>query len=141
MAFFDSQFSVFLIQDVNGTERNLSAFVTSLEGLPGERTVNQVTAFGDAGQKHLPSIEDGNFNIEGMYDSTGTATPDPVLSALRTATASRTFKYGPEGTGSGKRRYTGVCWERTYVVTSRVGNAVGYRAEFLVDGATTTDTF
>ena len=44
MAFFDSKVSKFLIDDTGGTQRNLSAYITDIRGLPGTRALNEMTA-------------------------------------------------------------------------------------------------
>lgn len=142
MAFFDSNVSAFTIVDGTGTAtRDISAYVHSLEGLPGDRELNDVTAFGDTGRKHAISLENVKFTMEGFYENTASSGADVVLVGLRTATSSKVFAYGPEGTASGKRKYTGVCWMSDYKLTSKVGNMIAFKAEFSVDGLTTSTLF
>ena len=134
MGFKDSKNSTFEIDDVGGTIRDLSAFVTEIDGLPGARALNDVTALADAGAKRLPTIEDGRFTIRGWWDNTATTGPDVVLGALRTHTSPTDFEYGPEGNASGDFMYTGQCWIDSYVARSRVGSIVEFTASLLVEG-------
>ena len=43
MAFFDSKVSKFLIDDTGSVQRDLSAYITEVRGLPGSRNLNEVT--------------------------------------------------------------------------------------------------
>ena len=47
MAFTDGQRARFRIADSGGVMRDLSAYITEVSGLPGGRTLNEVTALGD----------------------------------------------------------------------------------------------
>ncbi len=142
MAFFDSQVSIFQITDVAGpTLRDISAFLNEVRGLPGPRTMNPVTALGDAGGKHQPGLEEGSFTIAGMFDNTATTGSDFILSALRTHTSAVAFDYGPEGKASGDFKYSGTCWVTNYVVTSRVGSVVEFTCDLVVEGVVTRGTY
>ena len=55
MAFFDSKVSKFLLDDTGGTQRDLSAYLTDVRGLPGRRELNEVTALGDGGPRFIPA--------------------------------------------------------------------------------------
>ena len=44
MAFIDGRGSRFSIADTGGVMRDLSAYITEVRGLPGERALNDVTA-------------------------------------------------------------------------------------------------
>ena len=41
MAFFNSKVSKFLIDDTGSVQRDLSAYVTEVRGLPGRRNLNE----------------------------------------------------------------------------------------------------
>jgi hypothetical protein len=138
MSFVDSQNSVFKLDDSSGTLRTLTQYVNSVDGLPGARNLNEVTAFSDTGTKSIPSIQNGKFSIAGDYDSTATTGPHVVLSGLAlTATATASFEYHPEGTTTGKPKLSGECWCSSYVITSKVGSQVSYKADFQIDGVVT----
>ena len=82
MAFFDSRVSKFLVDDTGGTQRDLSAYITEVRGLPGPRTLNEVTALGDSGAKFIPGVEKASITLHGMYGNTATSGPDAVLGPL-----------------------------------------------------------
>lgn len=141
MAFFDSKVSKFLLDDTGSIQRDLSAFITEVRGLPGPRTLNEVTALGDSGAKFIPGLEDVAITLNGMFDNTATSGPDAVLGPLRTHTAAVDFEYGPEGSATGDAKYSGTCWVVTYELRSRVGNLVEWSASLQVEGTVTRGTF
>lgn len=141
MAFVHGKDSAFKLDDSGGTLRTLTTYVDNVSGLPGGRDLSEVTAFGDAGTKSIPGLQDISFKISGHFDSTATTGPNAVLNSLRTATATATFEYGPEGATTGKVRFTGECWLEEYEVEAEVGDKVSFSAEFKVDGTVTSNTF
>ena len=51
------------------------------------------------------------------------------------------FEYGPEGSASGRIKYTGECIMTSYEVSAAVGDAVQASADFQVTGAITRGTW
>ena len=141
MAFFDSKVSKLLINDTGGTQRDLSAYITDVRGLPGPRSLNEVTALGDSGARFVAGLEDVTMSLAGIFDDTATTGPDAVLGPLRTHTSAVDFEYGPEGSASGDFKYSGTCWVLTYELRSRVGRTVEWTAALQVEGTVTRGTF
>ena len=141
MSFFDSKVSKFLVDDTGATQRDLSAYITEVRGLPGPRTLNEVTALGDSGVRFIPGLEDVSITLSGLFDDTATSGPDAVLGPLRTHASVVDFEYGPEGSGTGEVKYSGTCWIVSYELRSRVGNLVQWLATLQVDGTVTRGTF
>lgn len=141
MAFFDSKVSKFRINDTGGILRDLSPYVTDVRGLPGPRTLNEVTALGDSGAKFIPGLEDVTITLSGMFDNTATSGPDAVLGPLRTHTSAVSFEYGPKGSATGDTKYSGTCWVVSYDLRSRVGSLVEWSTALQVEGTVTRETF
>lgn len=141
MAFIDSSVSTFKLDDSGGTLRTVTPYVNNIDGLPGTRDLNDVTALGDNGHRFIPSIENGKFSISGDYDATASTGIYTVLSSLRSATATASFEYGPEGTTTGKAKLSGESWLSAFNITSKVGSQVSYKADFQIDGAVTVGTY
>lgn len=135
MAFVHGKDSYFAIDNTNGSVTDISSYVDSVDGLPGEMELADVTAFGDGGHKNIPGLENVSFTVSGSWD----ATLDAIMGPRRTATAS--FEYGPAGNGSGSVKYSGECWISNYSVTSEVGDKVSWSADLVVDGTVTRGTF
>jgi len=140
MAKFNSRVSKFLIDNTSGTVCDLSAYLTEISGIPGERETSDSTTIGDSGRERFPGLENGMIRIAGFFDDTTTTGPDAVLAALLTHTAAVDCNYGPKGSTTGFRRFDMDVWVRRYEVTSRVGEMVGFIAELEVEGQVTADT-
>jgi hypothetical protein len=131
----------FQLDDSGGTLRLIKIYLDRVTGLPGGRGLSEVTAFGDGGTKSIPSLQNCTFQIGGSFDSTATSGVYTVLSGLRTATATATFKYGPEGSTAGKPQFTGECWMTEFTVDASVKEKVPISATFQVDGTVTLTTY
>ena len=141
MAFFDSKVSKFLIDDTGSVQRDLSLYVTEIRGLPGPRTLNEVTALGDSGVRFIPGLEDVTIALSGMFDDTSTSGPEAVLGPLRTHTSAVDFEYGPKGSSTGNVKYSGTCWVVSYELRSRVGSLVEWSVTLQVEGTVTKGVF
>jgi len=141
VAKFNSKDSVFQITDTGATLRDISAYIDEVDGIPGERELNEVTALGDTGRKHIGGLENVVITLRGHFDNTATTGPDAILGPLRTDDTARAWDYGPKGKASGDFKYSGNMKMRNYVVSSRVGEIVAWRAELLVQGAVTRGTY
>lgn len=136
MAFIDPSKSFFAFDaTVGGTLVAITTYLTEIDGLPGPRAVNEVTALSDKGAKFIPGLENVTITLAGIHDSTGTG-PDDIFGLHRTGTATGSFKWAPNGSGTGTA-YTGEAWVTDYRVTARVGNAVAFSVSLQVDGTIT----
>ncbi len=141
MAFFDSEVSVFQINDLSSL-RDISPGLVGVDGLPGPRTLNEVTALGDGGRKFSPGLEDVTITLDAMYTDTASVGIDTVFGVLLSrATAAVAFDYGPEGKTSSMPKYSGTCWVESYTITSRVGNRVEASITLRVEGKVTVGTY
>jgi hypothetical protein len=134
MAFFDSKVSKFLLDDTGGSQRDISAFITEVRGLPGARLLNEVTALGDSGARFIPGLEDVVILLAGLFEDTATSGLDAILGPLRTHTSAVDFEYGPEGSTTGDVKYSGTCWVAQYDLRSRVGSQVEWVCALQVEG-------
>lgn len=137
MAFKHGKDAVFKLDDSGGTLRTLTSFIENVSGLPGARDFAEVTAMGDSGTKSIPGLQDVKFTIKGHYDSTATTGSYTVLNSLRTATATASFEYSPEGTTGGNPKLSGECWMTEFEVEASVNDKVSFTASFQVDGTVT----
>ena len=135
MAFIDGRGSRFRIADTGGVMRDLSAYITEVRGLPGERALNEVTALGDSGARFKPGAETVMFTLSGVFDDTADIGADAALGALRYHDAPTTFEYAPAGLSTGSARYKGECWVKSYELLSRAGEPVSWKAALQVEGA------
>lgn len=142
MAFGHGVAADFQIADSGAVNRNLSAFLDKVDGLPGAGLVNETTTFGVAGQAktYIRGLNDAPFTISGFYDPTATTGPDVVLSGLRTATTASAFAWSPLGTATGAIKYTGSAFVTDYKVSSPVNNVVSFTVSLQCTGPLTRGT-
>jgi hypothetical protein len=131
----------FQLDDSAGTIRAVKGYLTTVSGLPGGRPLSDTTAFGDQGTRGIPSIFDNSFSVAGMFDSTATVGIATVLNGLRTATATASFIYGPEGSATGKVKYSGECWLTDFTVDASNTDKVPIAATFKIDGVLTVGVY
>ena len=89
MAFFDSSISRFHIDDTAGASHDLSASITEIQGIPGSRSLTEITSLSDerpvyivgAGLKPAPTT----VTLTGIFDDGA----DAVLGALFTENTRR----------------------------------------------------
>lgn len=141
MAFTHGKDAAFKIDDSGDTLRTLTSYVDNVSGLPGARDLSGVTAMGDSGTKSIPGLQNVTFSISGHFDSTATTGPYAVLNSLRTATATASFEYGPEGATAGDTKLYGECWMTEFTTDASVTEKVSFSASFQVDGTVSTGTF
>lgn len=135
LAFTHGKNSAYFIDDTSAVLTDISSFVDSVEGLPGEQEFADVTAYGDEGHRNIPGLENSSHTIGGSWDPT----LDAILGVRRTATAS--FEFGPAGSAVGSVKYSGECWITSYAVSSPVAEKVSWTANIQVDGVVTRGTF
>ena len=141
MAFVHGKDAVFSLDDSGGTLRAIKIYLNQVSGLPGARALSEVTAFGDAGTKSIPSLANVTFSIGGHYEATATTGVSTVLNGLRTATATATFEYGPAGSTTGSLKITGECWCTELTYDASVSDRVPVAATFQVDGIPTLSAY
>jgi hypothetical protein len=137
---FDAKNSAFQLND-GSSLRDISPYITSVEGLPGAAELLDVTAFGATGRAWAKGMENVTFVVEGWWSDDASVGPDTVLRLVRALTAATAFDYGPEGKTQGKQKISGTCWLRNYSTSSPIGNYVRFRAEFQVEGVITLGTY
>ena len=135
MAVYDSGLTVFKITDTGASLRDVSAFITQLDGLPGPRELNDATGLNKTGREFHPTLQNAPFTIEFMWSDDALVGPDTVFGPLRTHTSPTAFEYYPKGGASPK--YSGNCWVRNWQITTRVGSLLVGRAECQVNGTVT----
>ncbi len=138
MAFVHGKDSFFRMDNTAGSPTDISAYVDSVDGLPGDVELADVSALGDEGHRFVPGLENASVSLSGHWDSA----EDAIFGAPSAwKTATRTFEYGPAGSTAALVKYTGECWITNYAVSSGVGDKVSWSATLQVDGQVTRTTF
>lgn len=132
--FFHGKDGQVFITDSGGVERELTSYATSV-GLPTEVETAEVTTLADDDKVYVTGLRDRTISIEGKWD----ATVDGYISGLLGGTA-RAWKFFPAGSASGRPWMAGSAILTSYEITSEVGDAIGFSAEWQNSGAVTRGT-
>jgi len=138
MAFVHGKSAVFKLDNASGSLVDYSTYLDDI-GFPRDVETAETTTFGVAGsaKTYITGLSDATISVSGKFD----ATADATLSAVVGQAATLTFEYGPEGSSSGKVKYTGECILTSYEVSASVGDVVTASLDFQVTGQITRTTF
>lgn len=131
MAFSHGSKAVLKVSDSGATLRDVSAYLTSA-GSPFTADVAEVTALSNTNKAYIPGLKDGKISLAGAFDPT----VDGYLYGVLGGTAAP-FEYYPAGTATSNVKYSGSAICTSYEVTSDVGDANKFSAEFQISGAVT----
>ena len=135
MAFVHGKSSVFKLDNASGSSTDISAFVNNVD-FPETADVAETSVLGASNKTYLVGLKDATIGLTGFFD----ATADAIFGAVIGQSATLSFEYSPEGTASGKIKYTGECILTNYALSSPVGDVVAYSADLQVSGAVTRGT-
>ena len=135
MAFVHGKSSVFKLDNASGSLTDISAFVNNVD-FPETADVAETSVLGASNKTYNVGLKDATISLSGLFD----ATADAIFGAVVGQTATLSFEYSPEGTASGKIKYTGECILTNYAMSSPVGDVVAYSADLQVSGAVTRGT-
>ena len=135
MAFTHGKDSVFKLDNASGSLTDISSFVNNVD-FPETADVSETTTLGADNKTYIAGLKDATISLSGLWD----ATADAIFGAVVGQSATLSYEYSPEGTASGKIKYTGEAILTSYSISSPVGDAVGYSADLQVSGAVTRGT-
>ena len=135
MAFVHGKDITFKLDNASGSLTDISAYVNSVD-FPQTVDLAETTTLGDDNKEYIVGLKDATISIAGAWDSTA----DDILGAVVGQASSLSYEYSPEGTASGKVKYTGEAFITSYSTSSPVGDVVGFSADLQVSGAVTRGT-
>jgi predicted secreted protein len=132
--------TVFKIDDSGGTLRDLS---NQLREVSFPRTVDlaETSAYGTFDKTYVVGMRDAKITASGMFSAALATEIDAVLSGIIGQAASVTFEYGPEGSTTGRVRYTGEAYVTSYEISSPLTDMVSVSIELQVTGSVTRNTW
>ena len=135
MAFVQGSDSSFKLDNASGSLTDISTYVNNVD-FPETADVAETSTLGASNKTYIVGLKDATISLGGLFD----ATVDAILGAVVGQRATLSFEYSPEGTASGKVKYTGECILTSYTLSSPVGDVVGFSADLQVSGAVTRGT-
>jgi hypothetical protein len=137
MTFVHGSGAVFKVDDSTDTLRDISAFVESVEGLPGDVTLHETQTLGDTAVETSPGLRSAGFSVNLIFD----ATIDGYLGPTLGQAATLSFEYGPAGGAGSAIKYSGECRLADLKWSAPVGDMVKGTANFKSSGAIARGTF
>lgn len=131
---------VFKLDTQAGDLKDISAYVRSVDGLPGEVELGDVTAGSASGYSYLPGLQKATITLECVFDDSTDAAWD-VVNDFMSDTDTRSFEYGPAGSTSGYAKVDGECRIQKVSLPAKVTEPNLFTIELLVDGAITVETW
>lgn len=133
--FIHGKSTVFKITDSGATARDISTAVSSVS-FPREVDATETTSFGSSQRTYIVGLANSTVSVEGYFDSTF----DGYLNGI-VGFAAQTIEYGPMGSTVSNIKYTASAILTSYELSSGVGDAVTFSAEFQITGAVTRGTY
>jgi hypothetical protein len=119
---------------------NISAWVMSVDGLPGDREMADVTCGGGAvAHQWLVGMQSADISLECLFDqSTGSAYD--VLHSYGSDTYHRHWVYYPAGASSGYPMYHGQCWVKSLTLNAKPLEPMTMSVSLVLDSTITVTT-
>ena len=114
MAFVHGKNSVFKLDNSGGSLTDISTYVNNVD-FPETADVAETSTLGSSNKSFVVGLKDATIGLAGLWD----ATADAIFGAVVGQTATLSFEYSPEGTASGKVKYTGEAILTKYAISSR----------------------
>jgi hypothetical protein len=138
MAYSHGKSTAFQLDGTAGTLTNLGQYTDSVEGLPGEVELADVTTFGNEGHRNIPGLENASVSLSGNFDP---AVQTLVGSTTQMKAATRSFEYGPAGGTTGMPKLSGEAWIQAFTINSGVSDKTTWSMTLQVDGVVTLGTY
>lgn len=133
--------AAFKIDNAAGTLTDISDVLDEI-GFPREVETGETTTFGNQAKTYVVGLSDSTISLSGKFDATVDAHLTALIAALQDGTLdSASYEYGPEGTASGRTKYTGEVLVTSYEVSSPVGDVITFSVELQGTGPVTRGTF
>jgi hypothetical protein len=141
MAFRHGKGAAFKLDNSSGSLVDLSAYIDEV-GFPQSVETGETTTFGKTAKTYIVGLTDSTLSVNGKWDSTLDAHVAAVIAAQSAGTvASVSFEYGPEGTASGRIKYSGEALVTSFEVSSPVADVVTFSLELQVTDSVTRGTW
>ena len=135
MAFVHGKSSVFKLDNASASLTDISSYVNNVD-FPETADVAETSVLGASAKSYIVGLKDSSISLSGLFD----ATFDAIAGAVIGQSATLSFEYSPEGTASGKVKYTGEAIMTNYSLSSPVGDVVAWSSDLQVSGAVTRAT-
>lgn len=127
---------------------NSAGTLTDLSSITNEISMSQsietadTSTYGTNAKTYITGQNDATVSLSGLFDATSSTVIEGTINAIIAGTnASATLEFGPEGNGTGKKKYTMEVIVTSYEIGAPVSDVVSLSVEFQRTGATTVGTY
>lgn len=139
MAFLSGKSAVFKLDNAAGSLVDLTTYINNVD-FPRDADLLETTTLGATSRTYIAGFLNATVELQGYWDGAATAI-DEHLAAILAHANTQTFEYGPEGSASGKVRYTGECRCVKYQNATSVDGVANWSGSLQVTGAITRNTW
>lgn len=132
MAFVHGKSGYLGVDNAATALQDISAYVTSVEGFPGEAASHETTTFGKSTVTRAAGLKDSKVTVNGNYDTTVDAILAGIVGLIGTLT------YRPAGAAG--QQYSGEFLCTSYKCSQPVGGMVTWSATFEIASGDLADT-
>ena len=123
-----------------GTIVYIGDWVMSVDGLPGEREMADVTCGGGSNSHaYLAGMQNAEITLQCLFDQTTDSAYDTV-SGFMTDTGARSFEFYPATTASGAPTITGECRIKNVVLPAKPLEPLTFSVTLALDSTVTVTT-
>jgi hypothetical protein len=97
----------------------------------------EVTSFADAASTYVEGLPNSTYSVSGAYDPAASQGDAVIFTAIGGGTNTASFETTGAAAGTNSPVYSGSAFVQSYSITSEVGGATTYTADFQVSGALT----
>jgi len=131
---------VFQLDTQAGVLKDISAYVKSVSGLPGEVELGDVTTGGSSGYKQYPGLQKASISLECVFDDATDSAYD-VVKDFMSDSNTRSFEYGPAGSTSDYVKMTGECRVSKVGFPAKATDQLTLTIDLVLDDALTITTY
>lgn len=139
MSFVAGKGSALKLDNAAGSLVDLSAFINNVD-FPQDAQLLETTTLGATARTYITGFKNATIALQGFWDGASAAIDEHMAAILGHANT-QSFEYGPEGTASGKIKYSGECRCIKYQSGTPVDGVVSWSADLQVTGAVTRGTW
>lgn len=141
MAFSHGKVAVVKVGDATNTLVDISS-ITNTCDIPRSVGTAEVTHFGDVGKEYIAGLEDATVSIAGMFDSALDATISAMMDSVANGTnLNIKVEYGPQGSATGKVKYSLNFVPTSYAIATPVGGVATFKLDGQRTGVTTRTVY
>ena len=95
----------------------------------------EVTAFGDSAATFVEGLPNSNYSVSGAFDPAASQGDATIFTAIGGGANTASFETTGAAAGTNAPVYSGSAFVSSYSITSDVGGASTYTADFQISGA------